>query len=69
MFFTLIDWGEANDPNFGKPTNEALTARETISLYKWWKVAQLSSLNELAYRAFPIPIKKLYPFILDFRYK
>lgn len=27
----------SNDPDFGKPTNQALAAQETIVLYKWWK--------------------------------
>jgi hypothetical protein len=31
------DWVDRNDPDFGKPTNQALAAQETIILYKWWK--------------------------------
>lgn len=31
------DWVDQNDPDFGKPTNQALAAQETIALYKWWK--------------------------------
>jgi hypothetical protein len=31
------DWVNPNDPDFGKPTNQALAAQETIVLYKWWK--------------------------------
>lgn len=31
------DWVNKNDPDFGKPTNQALAAEETIALYKWWK--------------------------------
>ena len=31
------DWINKSDPDFGKPTNQALAAQETIALYKWWK--------------------------------
>jgi hypothetical protein len=31
------DWVDKNDPDFGKPTHQALAATETIALYKWWK--------------------------------
>jgi hypothetical protein len=31
------DWVDRNDPDFGKPTHQALAAVETIALYKWWK--------------------------------
>jgi hypothetical protein len=31
------DWVNKNDPDFGKPTHQALAAVETIALYKWWK--------------------------------
>jgi hypothetical protein len=30
-------WADPNDPDFGKPTSQALAARELIQLYKWWK--------------------------------
>jgi hypothetical protein len=32
------DWIDKNDPNFGKPTHQALAAQETLALYNWWKV-------------------------------
>lgn len=31
------DWIDPNDPDFEKPTNQALAAQETIALYRWWK--------------------------------
>lgn len=31
------DWIDQNDPDFGKPTKQALAAQEIIELYKWWK--------------------------------
>lgn len=31
------DWVDSSDPDFGKPTNQALAAQETIVLYRWWK--------------------------------
>lgn len=31
------DWVDKEDPDFGKPTLQALTAQETLSLYRWWK--------------------------------
>lgn len=31
------DWVDPNDPDFGKFTNQALAAQETIVLYRWWK--------------------------------
>lgn len=31
------DWVNKNDPDFGKPTHQALAAAEKIALYKWWK--------------------------------
>lgn len=31
------EWMDKNDPNFGKPTPQALAAQETIALYNWWK--------------------------------
>lgn len=34
------DWVGKNDPNFGKPTPQALAATETIALYRWWKEAR-----------------------------
>jgi hypothetical protein len=33
------DWGvEETDPNFGKPTGQAITAKEIKELYTWWTV-------------------------------
>ncbi len=34
------DWVDKNDPDFGKPTHQALAAAETVALYKWWKEAR-----------------------------
>jgi len=31
------DCDDKKDPNFGKPTSQALAAQETLVLYKWWK--------------------------------
>ena len=31
------NWMDKNDPDFGQPTQQALAARETFALYKWWK--------------------------------
>lgn len=31
------EWMDKNDPDYGKPTRQALAAKETIALYKWWK--------------------------------
>ena len=31
------DCVDQTDPNFGKPTTQALAAQETLVLYKWWK--------------------------------
>ena len=31
------EWVDPNDPDFGKPTHQALAAQEIIVLYKWWK--------------------------------
>lgn len=28
---------DKNDPDYGKPTHQALAAQETFALYKWWK--------------------------------
>jgi hypothetical protein len=33
----FADWVDPNDPDFGKFTNQALAAQETIVLYRWWK--------------------------------
>ena len=33
------DWGvEATDPNYGKPTGQAIRAKEIKELYTWWTV-------------------------------
>jgi len=35
------DWGVDKDSeNFGKPTHQAITAKELLELYKWWKYAR-----------------------------
>ena len=31
------DWVNKSDPDFGKPTHQALAAIETMVLYHWWK--------------------------------
>lgn len=41
------DWIKKDDPDYGKPTRQALAAQETIILYNWWK-------NERPMRADPI---------------
>jgi hypothetical protein len=30
------DWVEKDDPNYGKPTLQAINAKETLELYCWW---------------------------------
>ena len=30
------DWLDKNDPNYGKPTPQAIKAQEILDLYKWW---------------------------------
>lgn len=35
------DWGlEETDPEFGKPTSQALNALEILALYRWWTVTR-----------------------------
>lgn len=31
------NWIDKNDPEYGKPTFQALVAQETLALYNWWK--------------------------------
>jgi hypothetical protein len=31
------DFTSREDPNFGQPTSQAVAAKQTIMLYKWWK--------------------------------
>lgn len=31
------EWRDKDDPDYGKPTHQALAAQETMALYKWWK--------------------------------
>lgn len=31
------EWLDKNDPEFGKPTQQALAAQEILMLYNWWK--------------------------------
>lgn len=31
------DWVNKNDPDYGKPTKQALVAKEITKLYTWWK--------------------------------
>lgn len=34
---TNSDYVDENDPEYGKPTHQALAAREILALYDWWK--------------------------------
>jgi len=34
------DWVEETDPNFGKPTPQAVNAQEILDLYTWWTVTR-----------------------------
>jgi len=36
MSLTNSDWCDPNDPNYGKPTSQAIRAREIKELYTWW---------------------------------
>jgi hypothetical protein len=36
MTLTNSDWCEETDPNYGKPTGQALRAKEIKELYTWW---------------------------------
>ena len=36
MTLTNSDWVDKNDPNYGKPTSQALAAKEIKELYTWW---------------------------------
>ena len=36
MTLTNSDWVDENDPNYGKPTGQALRAKEIKELYTWW---------------------------------
>jgi len=38
MALTNSDWCEPSDPNYGKPTSQALAAKEIKELYTWWTV-------------------------------
>ena len=38
MTLTNSDWVDENDPNYGKPTGQALAAKEIKELYTWWTV-------------------------------
>lgn len=31
------EWFSKDDPEFGKPTSQALAAQQTLDLYRWWK--------------------------------
>ncbi len=31
------EWLDKNDPEFGKPTQQSIAAKETLELYTWWK--------------------------------
>lgn len=37
---TNIDWIDATDPEYGKPTPQAVNAQEIIDLYAWWTVTR-----------------------------
>ena len=32
------DWVDKNDPEYGKPTQQAIAAKEILELYRWWKI-------------------------------
>jgi hypothetical protein len=36
MTLTNTDWCDKDDPNYGKPTGQAIRAREIKELYIWW---------------------------------
>ena len=36
MTLTNSDWCEPSDPNYGKPTGQAIRAKEIKELYVWW---------------------------------
>ena len=36
MTLTNTDWCEPGDPNYGKPTGQAIRAKEIKELYVWW---------------------------------
>ena len=36
MTLTNTDWCESDDPEYGKPTSQAIRAREIKELYTWW---------------------------------
>jgi hypothetical protein len=38
MGLANTDWCEPDDPEYGKPTGQALRAREIKELYTWWTV-------------------------------
>ena len=38
MSLTNVDWVEKTDPDYGKPTSQALHAKEIKELYTWWTV-------------------------------
>jgi hypothetical protein len=38
MTLTNTDWCKPEDPNYGKPTDQALRAKELKELYLWWTV-------------------------------
>ena len=46
MTLTNSEWCDPNDPEYGKPTGQALAAKEIKELYTWWTVT---------YRARPDP--------------
>ena len=38
MTLTNSDWVDKSDPDYGKPTSQALAAKEIKELYTWWTV-------------------------------
>jgi hypothetical protein len=38
MSLTNSDWVDKSDPDYGKPTSQALAAKEIKELYTWWTV-------------------------------
>lgn len=37
---TNVDWVPEDHPEYGKPTHQAIAAREILELYNWWKTVR-----------------------------
>ena len=40
MSLTNVDYVDPSDPEYGKPTHQALKAQEILDLYQWWTVVR-----------------------------